>query len=51
MDIELLHKLGKDNLVSNVVSKREEFIREKLHDTMILKIIVYCGNSLLIKNI
>lgn len=51
MDIELIHKLGKDNLVSDAVSRINEFIEEKFDDTMTLKIIVYSDDSLLIKGI
>lgn len=49
MDIEFITKSGKNILVIDALSRRKEFIEEKLHDTMSLKIIVNCDDFLLIK--
>lgn len=51
MDIELIYKLDKDNLVPDALSRKEEFLEEKLHDTMIFRTIVYCDNSPFIKGV
>lgn len=49
--MELSHKLGKDNLVRDTLSRRKEFVEEKLHDSMTLKTIMYHDDSLLIRGI
>lgn len=49
MDVELIHKLDKDNLVRDMLSRRAEFIKKKFHDIMMLSTIVYYDDSLLIK--
>lgn len=48
MDVELIHKLDKDNLVPNALRRRKEFIGEKFFDTMSLKTIMYNDDSPLI---
>lgn len=49
IDVELIHKPRRDNLVPDVLSRRKEFLEAKLHITMILSTIVYCDNSPLFK--
>lgn len=44
MDVKLIHKLSKDNLVPNSLSKKEEFMIVKLYDTMTLSTIVCCDD-------
>lgn len=51
MDIKFIHKLEKDNLILDALNKKKEFMEEKFHDTMWLKIIVYSNDFLFIKDI
>lgn len=51
MDVELIHKLDMDNLVLDTLSRKEEFMGVKLHDTMMLSTIIYCDESSLIKGV
>lgn len=51
IDIKLIHKSNDDNLMLDVLSRREEFMGANLHDTMTLNIIVYCDGFFLIKDI
>lgn len=51
MNIELIHKLGKDNLVLDELSRKEEFVRKKLYDTMSVMTIICCNNLFFIEGI
>lgn len=51
IDIELICKSSKDNLVLNTLGRRKEFIGEKFYDSILLKTIVYCNDSPFMKGI
>lgn len=51
MDIELIHKLSKNNLVLDIVSRTEEFMEVKFNDTVMLSMIIYYNDSPFIKDL